>query len=691
MFFPSSIALLGASRNPGSFAWRILSYLRGTYQGDLYLVNPRYDEIDGLPCYPSVRELPGGAVPDAAMILTAADAAIALLDEAEQTGVRAATIFAAGFGEAKGGGDDRIDRVEDIIARGRIRLCGPNTIGLVNYFNNAVMYSSANIPQSLDPDPLAMVTQSGGTGGTFINKAFARGMGVGLLATIGNAIDVGMPEYVRYFASLDEISTIALYVEASPNARELVGACLAAAEAGKTVLMYRAGRTSLGARMAASHTGVLAQSPAVLDDIFRSAGVIVHDSLDDMVDTAYATVRLGPIKTPGIAVYSPSGGSTVQTADIVEQKGLELTPLAPDTVAFLEKTYPFATPGNPYDPTGLWRNDPDHLPSCISAIANDPSVSALVQVMPAWYADYALVHADVMGKVAEATDTPIMSAVMKAGTLTRPLEDALREQGIPVFESLEGCFGALGRLAARSEGDRWSRPEAPPVELPDDRSATFRREAGGLEPGPLDEVASKRLMQAYGIPVVEEVIAHSVDGARAAAERVGYPVVLKKLVPGLTHKTEATGVRLSLHDAEAVEHAYLELADPEHRTVVVQRMVSGTAELIVGGRRDPQLGPIVIVGAGGILSELLQDISGSLAPIATIDAERMLGALRVSRLLAGFRGAAPVPLRPICDILTSLSWLLVEQPQVQEVDLNPVIVSADGAVAVDALVVLNAD
>ncbi|MFO1188853.1 MAG: acetate--CoA ligase family protein [Alphaproteobacteria bacterium] len=690
MFFPRSIALMGATPNKETFAGRLLANLRSNgYRGKLFLVNPKYSEIDGLACHPSIAALPGGEVPDAAMILTEGGAALRLLQDCETAGVAAATIFAAGFGEAQAGGEDRVAEIKRITDRGRIRLCGPNTIGLANYHTGAIMLAAGNIPPSLKPGSLGVVSQSGGVGYTVLNKAYARHLPTGLMVVTGNAIDVDIAEYVTYFAQLDEISTIAVYFEAVPRIRPLAEAFGEAVRRGKTVVAYRAGRSEAGSRMAASHTGVLTQGAAVIDELLASTGAIMHASLEDMFETAYAAVTVGRPSGRGVAITSVSGGCNVQAADKAIEYGLDVAPIGEATVKLLQNRYPFATAQNPYDPTGLWRRAQHHLHDCIAALADDPAIATAVYVAASNHAAYSAGMVDSIIAASKIARKPVVAAYLTAGKLTLPFEDHLKSNGVPVFESLDGCMGALGRLAATGSRPPWEPAPRRPEALPHDRLDRFQAICQTTRPGPQNEHLSKRLLAAYGIDVVEEVLAGSPAEAIAAAARLGYPVVMKKVAEGLIHKTEVGGVRLNIGDADAVRACFGDFTRDGSTTVLIQPQVQNGVEMIVGGRRDAQLGPIVMLGAGGILTELMGEVVCRMAPVTARDAQAMLAGLRAARLLGGFRGGAALAAPRLLETVVGLSWMLAENPDITEVDINPVVVTKTRAVAVDASIIFG--
>lgn len=690
MLSPRSIAIVGASPDGRKLNGRSLRFLlEKGYAGTIHPVNPKYDSVAGLSCHPDLEAIPGPV--DLVIVAVPAREVAATLDSAGRKGIRAAIVFSSGFGEM-GEEGRRLEReVTDTARRHGIRLCGPNTLGLINAFERVIATFSQYANGDTPAGPVGFVTQSGAFGTAIAALARRQGLGLGYFVNTGNEADVDVVEVMRAIVADPRIRVLAGYIEGLKDGPGFLRLGAEAMAAGKPVVLTKVGRTGAGARAAASHTGSLAGVDAVFDGAVRHGGMIRARSEEHMLDIVEAFNGLDTLPTgSGLGLVTQSGGAGVLMADRAEELGLSVPVLAPETRAALAKVVPgFGATGNPVDVTAQFLADPGVLRESVVHVLEDPQVHIGIiwlQLMEA--------HVDLLvglfEEIRARTSKPFLVCWVAA------TDEALakcRERRIPVFRGAEPAVDAAAAVIRyaeqrrRLEADRPNRAALapPPVALP---------EGGGMVP----TMEAARLLGGAGIPLTGVRFARTPDEAAAAARELGFPVAVKIESPDIAHKTEAGGVRLGLADEAAVRDAaaaVMESArayDPDARIdgVVVQAMARGDVELVVGLKRDPVFGPVVMAGFGGILVEVLKDVAVRPAPVTRAEALGMLDELRGKALLAGVRGRPPVDREAVARLIVAASAFAAGAgPRLAEVDLNPVLAGPAGAVAVDWLMVLE--
>ena len=690
---PSSIAVIGASPRPGAFGAAVLRNLGG-YGGRVYPVNARYSQIGELACYPSI-----GAVPetvDCALIATAREAVEPIVRECVVAGVGGAIVFASGYAET--GRAERIAeqvRIAAIAQQSGMALLGPNTVGMVNAVCGAAITFMDITPV---PPPawraIGLVSQSGALG-MALAQAVKRGVSFSHVLTSGNSCDIDMADCVAYLVDDPACAVIACLFEGMSEPERLLAAAELAWQADKPLVVYKMATGEEGAVAALSHTGSLAGSYAAYRAAFRRAGVVLVEDYESLIPTASFFAKAPKPTAPGVAVVAASGGSAIMAADRAEQHGVPLPQPNPGVRAILEARIPgFGAARNPCDVTAQVINDPNSLIECVEALLGAPEYGALA--IPAVYSSEAgtrfiPVYDELAGRYGKIICSAWQSE-WRDGPGAREREQA---RNIALFPTMSSCFAALAaanrRAARRAEGQQEPRRLAPPAAK--DAAARLIAAAAAAT---LTEREAKAALGAYGIPCVEERLAADRDGAVAAAEALGFPVALKALSRDLPHKTEAGVIRLNLHNAEEVGAAHdailkrIAAQSPAPRLdgVLVQKMVPQGVEIVVGGRVDAQFGPLVVVGLGGVLVEVLNDTALAPAPIGPHEAEALLRELRAFRLLQGYRGLPGVDLALLCDIISRASEFIADQCHlVSEFDLNPLICTGSNITAVDALIV----
>ena len=693
---PHSIAIIGASPQFGKVNGRPLKHLLDKgYAGRIYPVNPKYTEIAGLACHPDVASLPEAA--DLAIIALPAREVEACIAALGRRGIGAAVIFSSGFGEMGAEGKLLEQRLRRCADEHGVAFCGPNCLGFVNAFDKVYATFSQYADGPTSAGPVAFVTQSGAFGTAIAALATQRGLGLGYFINTGNEAGVPFSDLMLSVIEDPRIRVAAGYLEGIRDGEGLIRLAERCAELGKPLVLTKVGRLAAGARAAASHTGSLAVGDEVFDALLRQHGVLRARNEEQMLDMLEALCSERAPQGGGLGIATQSGGAGVMMADRAEELGLQVPELAPPTRAALAAVLPaFGSSNNPVDVTGQFVGNPDLLRESVVALLQDPQVDVAIvwlQLMTA-YVDLLV---PIFQEIRDRTTKPFVVCWVAAppDALRR-----LRAEGIVVFGAGERAVEAVAalvryhqgrRLAAGRRDERASLQAA--VRQVEGPAATAQWQAG-VQP---TLQASARL-QSAGVPMAAVALARSADEAVAAWRGFGTAVVLKIESPDITHKTEVGGVLLNLRDERAVREAFATLmqraaaARPQARLegVIVQPMSSGQMELAIGVQRDPHFGMVVMVGIGGVLIEVLKDVTFRLAPFSQAEALAMLEELRMRALFDGVRGAPAVDRAALAGLLSRLSvWAAAMRPWLTELDLNPVLVGPQGATAVDCVMVLE--
>lgn len=676
---PRSIALIGASGDPLKFGGRPLAALRRHgYDGELVAVNPGRDEIQGVPCLPSPADLPEGF--DLAVVLLPADAVIDAVRGCVDRGVRTVAVFSGGFRETGPEGAARERELARVAKEAGVRLLGPNCPGFVNMRAATACSSSAYATrEEMFPGPTSFVLGSGAVAGIVCDRAFDRGIGVGVAVCTGNAPDVGVPDVVRHLAGDGETRAIGLFLEGVGEGTELMEAIREARERDVGVAVLKVGRTAGGRSVVASHTGALVGSDEAFDAMCASLGVVRVDDYDELLETAHL---LGTVPRPGrrLAVAGASGGMNAALADAAESHGLSLPRLAPATVARLGEVVPdFGAAMNPVDISSAVVADPAGLGQALGVLSTDPAVDGVVAVIGDHPPRLSEQLADGIAAVAGDIEGGVV-AQWSAGSLSAPGMTRLNRAGIPVLESPERCMRAIARAMAACDA-------SPPPAV---------EERGGPSLGPLSESEAKLLLEGRGVPGPRRVALPGPAGVAEAVARAGLgeAVVVKADCVGAVHKADAGALRVGVPAASAAAAA-AEVWDaaraafgPERvRGVIVEELVDPLAELIVAVHRDPHVGAVVTLGAGGGLVEVLGDAVSRLAPVDADEAGRMLDGLRTAALLDGHRGRPAADRAALAAAVAAVSGLgPLLGAGAELVEINPLAALVDGVCALDAVV-----
>lgn len=668
LFTPRAVALVG-SAGEGKLGYYLLrQMLEGGFPpARLAVVNPRGQGALGVPGYPSVADT--GLPVDLAVIVTPAAAVPDALEECARNGARAAVVITAGFSEAGNAAGE--EAIREVVRRTGIRVVGPNCAGIVNTHHALFPTLETRPPKG----GVSLVAQSGAVGGVFLAWAREQGLGIAKFISYGNGADLTERDFLEYLAEDPETQVVALYLEEVTEGRDFLRA-LASCTRRKPVVVIKAGRTEAGRRATLSHTGSIAGADAVYDAALRQCGAIRVSSLEEMLDFCLAYTGLPPLRGRRVVIVTNSGGPGVLAADRAEEAGLEVAEPGPRLrerlSAFLP---PYCALGNPIDLTV--EGTEEGYRRTLEAVLEEYDAAIALNIAPAYLDSVPLARGVV--RAARGSGKPVAAAFLP-GPIVAEAVGYLREQGIPNFATGERAAAALARLA---EYD--ARPDAFGVrhEVP--------REAAAL-PNTLLEPDLLAWLRENGIPVPEFRTASGASEAVAAARAIGYPVVMKVVSPQILHKSEIGGVILGIADDDAARAAFERLAavaaGRDFRGAVICPFIRDAYEVLVGIFRDPQFGPVVVFGAGGIYTELLRDVAMRVAPVDREEAARMVRETRVFSLLRGARGRPPADLAALADLIARVSELPFRYPDIAEMDLNPVFVLPQGVLVGDVRLIL---
>jgi acyl-CoA synthetase (NDP forming) len=690
---PRHVCIVGASPKAGSFGERVLMNLAG-FGGNIYLVNSRYDRIGDRSCYPSMASLPEN--PDCVAVVAPRDAVQEIVQEAAHLSVGGVILYASGYAETQLA--ERIElqhRLGDIARETGLKILGPNCLGIANYLRRArISFSDYPMPRDMPGRCIGIASQSGALSQS-LAQAIECGVSISHAFSAGNQADVDVADLVAYLADEPSCHSIACVFEGMAHPQRLLEAAQIAWRNDKPLLIHKTATGTLGAEAAISHTGSLAGSDAAYRAAFERGGAIVVEEFEGLIEAAGFFAKAPRPKARGIAVLAASGGAAIMAADKAEAHGISLPQPERAVRAILEANIPdFGSARNPCDVTGQVVNNPLSMPACSDALLSDAAYGALVVPQTLAFEMYKArleslgMQAEHYGKI--ACSVLISNWLQGPGTL-----EGERNTRVALFRSMDRCFRTIASWHHRADltlrGERDARRVSNSNVAP--QAAQLIRDARNER---LTERESKSALQLYGIPTVRELSADSWDAASRAATELGFPLAMKVESHDLPHKTEAGGVALNLRSMDELRAAYESvLANarsfaPEAKIsgVLLQPMVAAGVEVVAGARIDPLLGPLIVVGFGGVLVELLRDSVLELAPVNRAEAKRMLLRLKGAALFAGFRAASAVDLDRLADIIARVSEFAADQQTlIAELDINPIICAGSTMLAVDALIV----
>lgn len=695
---PSSVAVVGASETPGSFGLRTLENIKAAFKGRVFPVNPRYEQALQWRCYASLDDLP--EPPDCVILAVPRERVEQQIARAAAIGAGGVILYTSGYAEV--GIEERIAaqrRLAEIARDTGLRIIGPNCAGIANLVSGAgltFMPKFHEMPRI--QGGIGLISQSGALGYVML-QALERGIGFSHYLSAGNSCDVNVCDFINYLVEDPSARVIVCMLEGVRDGARLLRAARRALEAGKPLLVYKLGNSAISRATAMSHTGTLVGAATAYRAAFQRNGVVMIDKWEEVLETANFFAKAGRPGAAGVGVMASSGGAAVMAADEAEEVGVALPPPAPETSRKLEAVIPeFGSSANPSDITAESIKSVEMYGECIRAFADDPGFGAVVVPMMSSHRPVAPERAAYLAKLAPTLARPMCLVWLNEWLQGPGSEIYDGASHISTFRSMARCMRAIKRWQDYYGQRDTLLLAASPIDVPG-AAASARAAVTAADPGrSLSERASKSILATYGIPIARELTAASAEEAVAASGTLGYPVALKADSPDIAHKTEAGAVKLALGDPDAVRRAYAEIVAAVKRQpgarmhgVLVQEMAVGGAEMMIGARVDAQFGPLVTCGFGGIAVELTRDVVTALAPVDTRQALEMIRSLKGYRLLTGFRRLPALDVDAFADVVCRLSRLAADlAPEIEEINVNPVVLRTRGAIAVDALVVRTA-
>jgi acyl-CoA synthetase (NDP forming) len=686
-FYPDRVAVIGVSEQPDNLATNIVrNMLEFGYSGEMYAVGLHSGKVHGIPILTSVESLPDGV--DLAVILTPAATVPGLLDACGKKGIRHAVIESGGFAEFSEAGRALEEQLCAVAQRWGIRFIGPNCISVINMEIGLCLPFPRLERQAIKLGPVSVLAQSGGVSITYLLLLSEAGLGVNKVVSMGNKADLNEMDYLAYLLDDPGTEIICLYLESIEEGRRLIEL---AASSPKPVIVHKANTARATAQIAFSHTAALANDDRLVSAALRQAGLARAANLEDAVALAQG-FALPPVQGNDLVVVSRSGGHAVIAADVVEPNGFRLIPIPADFLAGVRSLFraDVIALTNPLDLGVIFDFDlyGRIVEECLHAL--DPDAVLLIHTYSA--GPEGEMSRRFARRVQELSRELNRTAAFCAFAQQEEVDLLKREMDFPVFTEIEAAVRALA-----TSRDHYSRPSRLSPMPPAPANRPREVEALLAYDGVLTADLALGLCATYGIPVAEWAVVEDVESALVAASIVDYPLALKVLSPDVSHKSDMGGVVLGVESRKALLAEFPALLarvkeqarDARVSGVLVQRMLSGGREVILGGKRDPSFGPVVMFGLGGVYVEVFEDVAFRLAPLARQDAEEMVAEVRGSRLLRGMRGEPPADVEAIVEALLALSRLLVECPEVAEVDVNPLLVFEQGVTAVDARVIVR--
>ena len=702
---PRSVAVIGASKIETKRGYQsIRSLLDEKYEGRIYPINPKESHILGLRCYRHISEVEDSV--DVALIATPAATIPDILDECGQKGVAGAVILAGGFRETGQSGKELEEKTVAVAERNGIRLIGPNTSGMLNMVDNLNLVGMREVPKG----EIALLSQSGNMALSIITEAKLKSSkGLSYYVGVGNEADIRFHEYLAFFKEDPNTRAILMYVEGMREGRNfLTQAYLTTQE--KPIILLKSGRSATGKRSAGSHTGSLAGMSEVAIGAFKRAGIVVIENSDELFPAAETLSCCHPIRNNKVAILADGGGHATIAADILTDFGIELPTLEEKTQEKLRKILPAAASvTNPVDVAGGTDSDPSLFADCARIILNDPHVGGLLLV--GLFGGYGIRFAEAlslkeedaahqMGKMAAKRHKPIIIHSLFNSERPHSLE-LCRYYNLPVYDSLDVACKCISVLAEYGLYLKSYHAKTNFVLNPGKKSKPEGRhlfeKARSEGRNCLLENEAKQLFKLHGAPAADAQVALSADEAIAIAESIHGPVAMKIVSPDILHKSDAGGVNINVKGKGQIRQSYNQLfsnarqfnKEADLRGVLIEPMASSGIEIIIGTKIDEQFGPIIMYGLGGIMVEILKDISFRVLPISRFTAKSMIDETKSAPILSGVRGAKPYDRKALINLLLLVSEVVESYPEIEEMDLNPVVLHEEGVTIVDARIILK--
>lgn len=689
---PKSVAVIGASRDPAKLGYGVLSnIIKSGFKGKIYPINPNAAEILGLKCYPSILSVPDEV--DLAVIVIPAPLVLQAAEDCGKKGVKGLIVISAGFKEVGKEGFEREKALVEIAKRYGLRILGPNVLGLID----TVIPLNASFAASMAlPGSIAFMSQSGALCTSVLDMSIAEGIGFSRFVSLGNKADLNEVDFLELWEEDPNTRVIAVYLEGVVNGPRFLETAQRVTRS-KPIIAIKAGTTGAGAKAVSSHTGTLAGSEKAYEAAFKQSGIIRARSVQDLFDLAVGFARQPLLEKNSIAIITNAGGPGIMAVDACERAGLSIATLSPETMASLkERLPPAASVLNPVDVLGDALAD--RYAVALEVVLKDPNVGGVLVILSPQVMTQVEETARAVGEIASRYSKPVLASFMGRATIEKGVR-ILREYNIPNYEVPERAVAVFKAMWEYKEWIEKPTPEIPTFEF--NVEVIRKTIAQAWKEGRLflGDAEARAIMEACGIKGPRTALARTPEEAVAIAEEIGYPVVMKIASPDIIHKTDIGGVKLNIQSPSEVRDTFDLLVYRATRYMPdatiwgcqVQQMVRGGKEVIVGMSRDPQFGPLVMFGLGGIYVEVLKDVSFRVAPISREEAEEMINEVKSIQLLKGVRGEPPRDIKAVVDVILRVAKLVVDFPEIVEMDINPLMVLEEGkgAMAVDMRITLS--
>ncbi|MBS3788335.1 acetate--CoA ligase family protein [Candidatus Bipolaricaulota bacterium] len=688
-----SVAIIGASKKKTKIGGRPLNYLiKYDYDGDIYPVNPKYEQIENLKCYSDVTEINGEV--DLAIIAVPAKLVRDVLDQCVEKGVNSVVIFSSGFAESSDEGRKQQEEIGQVAEEEGIRVCGPNTLGVISAQRDlaATFATSLERYQELPYGHAGLISQSGALGACIYSMAQNQGLGFNHWVSVGNESDLEFSDFLNFLAEDQETKAIGGYLEGVKDGEKFIKAVEKATANEKPVIVTKVGKTQRAAQAAQSHTGKMVGSDEVYDSIFDQQGVIRADDIQQLLDLLYLSSKGFSPQGNSTAILTFSGGAGIWATDKCEEIGIEVPQLSNKTQNWLKDVLPqFGSALNPIDVTAQLLNEPSLLNKSIEIILEDPNIDFLTVLMGLQEKKGGELAEGII-EASQSSEKPVFSVwIAGAQEANRKID----ESGIPVFDDMARGFDALGKLV-KFEGFLSQRSQ------PEEKAPQVGEFAGSISwpdsEGGYTEYFGKQVLKDIGVNVPRGGLVGSKDKAAKVAAEIGFPVVLKAVSSEIKHKSDMDLIEVGVEDQEELFAAHerirsnleSQVPDASRVDILVEEMVPSGLEVNVGSFKDGTFGPVIVFGLGGIYVELFKDTSMRQAPVTTVEAERMIEETKASNLISGFRGDESYDKSALVDVLVKVSKLVSEErDRIKEFEINPLIVRPEGKGAVCVDVLLN--
>lgn len=688
-FKADGVAIIGASSNPNKLSHGILkNMLSYGYQGKIYPVNPKNESILDLPCYPAIGDVPDPV--DLAVIILPSQYILSVLEDCGKRGIKSVIIISGGFKEVGHEGLAREQEALKIADKYGIRLLGPNCVGTMDLYTGLNTTFINGMPNK---GGVAFLSQSGAVIGAAVDYLIHKGVGFSHFVSLGNEADITETDLIEYMAEDDNVKVIAIYAESIRFGPRFI-ASARATSGKKPIIILKSGRSEAGARAVSSHTGSLAGSQEAYQAAFAQAGVIQVDEIKDLYALASGFSSQPLPKGNRVAIVTNAGGGGALASDALEKAGLQLATFQQETIDSMRpKMNPASGLHNPVDMLG--GASPIEYRIALEHVLSDPGVDAVIPIIvPTSLVDTRAV-AEVWAEAARNTDKPVVCCLMGEASVTEAME-CLYQENIPVFTFPEETASTLGKMWDYAKFHRQTQTEdAFYLSVSQQVESYFKQQSSTT----LGEHETRTVLDMYQIPLVPGGFAADPESAVSIAQQVGYPVVLKIVSPQILHKSDAGGIKLNLSSDQelrkAIEIMQLGITQNLPQAIIkgflVEKMAPKGMEVIIGMKRDPNFGPLIMFGMGGIVVELFKDIAFGIAPLSPADVDRMIGSTKAGTLLKGYRGSASLDTEALKQAILKLSAIAVNHPEIQEIEINPLLVLPDGqgALALDARAILE--